>query len=99
MLHFNITLYHLFSLDSRIVSLPASAFNLRTTETFFVRACSSLKLRLSFCFAVCCLEVVLQVRAQAYINIVLFSFANLISHGGGHRMMSFTAEGNSWYYL
>lgn len=35
MLHFNIALYHLFSLDSRIVSLPASAFNLRTTETFF----------------------------------------------------------------
>lgn len=33
MLHFNIALYHLFSLDARIVSLPASAFNLRTTET------------------------------------------------------------------
>lgn len=36
MLHFNIALPHLFSLDSRIVSLPASAFNLRTTETFSV---------------------------------------------------------------
>lgn len=67
MLHFNIALCHLFSLDSRIVSLPASAFNLRTTETF-VCVCAhvlALKLHLSHRFAVCCLEVVLRVWAQA----------------------------------
>lgn len=61
MLHFNIALHHLFSLDSRIVSLPASAFNLRVAETLVCVHVLALKLCLSRCFAVCCLEVVLQV--------------------------------------
>lgn len=54
MLHFNIALHHLFSLGSRIVSLPASAFNLRTAETFFFfffMCVFALKLYLVLCFA------------------------------------------------
>lgn len=57
MLHFNIALYHLFSLDARIVSLPASAFNLGTTETFTVYILA-LKLYLPHCLVVADCKVV-----------------------------------------
>lgn len=102
MLHFNIALYHLFSLASRIVSLPASAFNLRTTETFF---CAGMFLFSNFIFFAALLLLLLVAwtlfcdHEQRCILVAGFVLASLISHGLGaeSNTIGFTFNDNSWW--
>lgn len=102
MLHFNIALYHLFSLASRIVSLPASAFNLRTTETFF---CAGMFLFSNFIFFAALLLLLFVAwtlfcdHEQRCILVTGFVLASLISHGLGaeSNTIGFTFNDNSWW--
>lgn len=85
MLHFNIALHHLFALDSRIVSLPASAFHLRTRETFGVCGFSLWN------FIFLAARLFADGRPCVGASSVLLSFAFLILDLG--------AEGGAWRIL